>query len=42
MYVLVKCCGLFIDEKLLFLCSSPDELINKNGIVKVKCPYAPK
>lgn len=35
---IVRECGLFIDKKLSFLCSSPFRLCGKNHILSVKCP----
>lgn len=32
-------CGLFIDPTNFFLGSSPDGLLDDDGLVKVKCPY---
>lgn len=36
----VKECGLLIDEEYPFLGSSPDGLIDDDGMVEIKCPYA--
>lgn len=36
----IKRCGLFIDSEIPFLRASPDGLIEDDGIVEIKCPYA--
>lgn len=36
----IKRCGLFIDSDIPFIGASPDGLINDDGIVEIKCPYA--
>ncbi|XP_071579401.1 uncharacterized protein [Temnothorax nylanderi] len=36
----IKRCGLFIDSKIPFLGASPDGLIEDDGIVEIKCPFA--
>lgn len=36
----IKRCGLFIDAQIPFLGASPDGLIEQNGIVEIKCPFA--
>lgn len=36
----VKECGLLIDEENTFLGSSPDGLIDDDGMIEIKCPYA--
>lgn len=36
----VKDCGLLIDEENAFLGSSPDGLIDDDGMIEIKCPYA--
>ena len=33
-------CGLFIDKEKPYLCTTPDGLIDDDGIVEVKCPYS--
>lgn len=33
-------CGLFIDAKIPFLGASPDVVIENDGIVEIKCPFA--
>ncbi|XP_070151996.1 LOW QUALITY PROTEIN: uncharacterized protein [Polyergus mexicanus] len=36
----IKRCGLFIDSEIPFLGASPDGLIEDDGIVEIKCPFA--
>jgi len=36
----IKRCGLFIDSEIPFFGASPDGLIQDDGIVEIKCPYA--
>ncbi|KYN14507.1 hypothetical protein ALC57_13287, partial [Trachymyrmex cornetzi] len=36
----IKRCGLFIDSEIPFLGASPDGLIEEDGIVEIKCPFA--
>lgn len=36
----VKECGLLIDDEYNFLGSSPDGLIDEDGMLEIKCPYA--
>lgn len=36
----IERCGLFIDEQIPFLGASPDGLIESDGIVEIKCPFA--
>lgn len=36
----VKECGLLIDEENTFLGSSPDGLIDDDGMIEIKCPHA--
>lgn len=38
----VKRCGLFVDPKYPFLCTSPDGLIGEDGLLEVKCPFSAK
>lgn len=38
--VRIERCGLFIDEEIPFLGASPDGLINDDGVVEIKCPFA--
>ncbi|XP_035205350.1 LOW QUALITY PROTEIN: uncharacterized protein LOC118180357 [Stegodyphus dumicola] len=35
----IRRCGLFIDPKYPFLCTSPDGLIDEDGLLEIKCPY---
>ncbi|XP_050548926.1 uncharacterized protein LOC126910414 isoform X2 [Daktulosphaira vitifoliae] len=35
-------CGIFIDENLNFLAAQPDGLVEKDGIVEIKCPFNAK
>ncbi|KFM81495.1 hypothetical protein X975_06488, partial [Stegodyphus mimosarum] len=35
----IRQCGLFIDPKYPFLCTSPDGLIDENGLLEIKCPF---
>lgn len=36
----IERCGLFIDSEIPFLGASPDGLIEEDGIVEIKCPFA--
>lgn len=40
--VTVKRCGLFVDPKNPFLCTSPDGLVGTEGLVEIKCPHSAK
>jgi hypothetical protein len=33
-------CGLFVDIQKTFLGASPDELVDLDSIVEIKCPFA--
>jgi len=36
----VRSCGLFVDMQYGFLATSPDALIDADGIIEVKCQYS--
>ncbi|KAH9383496.1 hypothetical protein HPB48_025011 [Haemaphysalis longicornis] len=38
--VIVKECGLFVDQKRPFLGATPDGLVGDDTLVEMKCPYA--
>ncbi|CAN7947783.1 unnamed protein product, partial [Ixodes pacificus] len=37
--VRIQECGLFVCTDLPFLCTSPDRLLDGNGLLEVKCPF---
>lgn len=41
-YTKIRSAGLFIDERYIFLASSPVELIENNGIIEIKFPFTIK
>ncbi|KAJ8869545.1 hypothetical protein PR048_028536 [Dryococelus australis] len=38
--IVLQCCGLVTDKNMPYLGSSPDGLIENNGVVEVKCPWS--
>lgn len=40
--VTVQRCGMFVDPKNPFLCTSPDGLVGTEGLVEIKCPHTAK